>query len=90
MTIRANPKSKTYRNRKYLKFIRGKKCGMPWCGKDSEAHHVRKLRWGAGVSCKPHDYVTVPRCRDHHDAKYDDGAEMEIIDNLMEFIEGVK
>ena len=91
--ILSNPKSKTYRNQKYLKFMRGKKCGIPWCCKDGEPHHVRKLRWGAGVSQKPHDYVTISRCREiHHDPKFDDSGEqgsaaMEIIDNLMEFIE---
>lgn len=88
--IHSNPKSKTYRSRKYLKWLRGQKCGMDWCGQDGEPHHVRKIRWGAGVSQKPHDFVTVSRCRVHHDAKYDRGAEMEIIDSLMKYIEETK
>ena len=87
------PKPKTYDNEKYLKFIRGRPCGIPWCGNKSQAHHVRKIRWGAGVGQKPHDYVTISRCRElHHNPKFDDSGEqgsavMEIIDNLMEWIE---
>jgi len=83
----ACPKPKRYENPGYLKWIRGQTCGVEYCRNPGEPHHVRKLRWGAGVSQKPHDYVTVSRCREHHDAKFDGGSEMEIIENLIAYIE---
>ena len=87
----AYPKPKTHEDPKYLKWVRGQICGVYGCGKIGEPHHVRRHLWGAGTSKKPHDYVCVSRCREHHDPVYDhfsaNGmAELEIIDNLMRYI----
>ena len=78
------PKPKTYRSEKYLKFIRSKRC--PYCSQKAEPHHVRRLYWGAGTGKKPHDFVAVPRCRDHHGPDFEDDVEREIIDLLIEYI----
>ena len=59
--MKSYPKKKPYRNANYLDFIRDKACLL--CGYPvSSAHHVRRLRWGAGTSIKPHDYCTIPLC----------------------------
>ena len=88
------PKPDTYEDPKYLAFMRGQQCGVYGCGETGEPHHVRRQMWGAGTSKKPHDYVCVSRCREHHDPVYDDcGArgmvELEIIDNLMRYIRSI-
>ena len=85
MTIRPDPKKKTVRDPKYLAWIRKQPC--PYCARINgiEAHHVRRQRWGAGTSQKPHDYVAVPRCKTHHDPKYEYDVELEIIDLLIEY-----
>jgi len=85
------PKPITYRSKKYLAWMRGKACGVYECNKIGEPHHVRRQRWGAGMRKKPHDYVCISRCRDHHNPMYDDFGEsmmveIEIIDNLMKYI----
>ena len=59
------PKPVTYKNKDYLAYIRKQPCAI--CGSPAEPHHVRRERWGAGTGKKPHDYVTVPLCRYHHD-----------------------
>ena len=78
------PKRKPYRSKAYLAFIRKQPC--PYCLQDSEPHHVRRSKWGAGASQKPHDYITVPRCRNHHSPDYEENIELEIIDLLMRYI----
>lgn len=85
MTVRANPKPETYRNPKYLRWIRTLPCGI--CGKPAEPSHTRRSYWGAGTSQKPHDYVAVPRCRYCHVELFEDDVEREIINLLMAFIE---
>ena len=79
------PKPKTYDNEDYLIFIRGKPCRI--CLQRAEPHHVRRIYWGAGTSKKPHDYVSIPRCRRHHGPDFEDNVELEIISLLMEYIE---
>jgi hypothetical protein len=84
-------KPKTDKDPKYLAWIRKQKCGVYGCGRGGEPHHVRRQRWGAGTAKKPHDYVCVSRCREHHDPVYDNFSEVmmvehEIIDNLMRYI----
>ena len=76
------------KNAKYLKFIRSLPCsnGSHFCFDKAEAHHVRRSYWGAGTSTKPHDYVTVARCRTHHDPEYEVDVEQEIIGNLLTYI----
>ena len=89
------PKPKTYEDPKYLKWKRGQTCGVYGCDKVGEPHHVRHQVWGSGTSKKPHDYVCVSRCREHHNPVYDDFGingmvELEIIDNLMRYIKSIK
>ena len=77
---------KPYRDKKYLKFIRSLKCTICW--KLAEAHHIRRSCWGAGTSQKPHDFVAVARCREHHGPDYEDDIEFEIINNLLKYLCG--
>ena len=84
----ANPKHKTYKNAQYLAYIRTLPCFF--CGGIAEPHHVRRSYWGAGTGIKSHDYVSVPRCRTHHNTDTEDGVELEIIDNLMKYVESIK
>lgn len=90
MTVKAHPKHKTVRDPKYLKWVRTLMC--PYCVRfgffqdtKTEAHHVRRHKWGAGTSQKPHDLVAVPRCRVHHSAECENDVELEIIDLLIEY-----
>jgi len=56
------PKNKPKRNPKFLQFIRNQTCLM--CNNNmAEAHHVRRLKWMAGVGQRPHDYCTLPLCQ---------------------------
>ena len=81
-----DPKVKTLRDPKYLAWVRTQPCPYLWtCEGKVEAHHVRRHRWGAGVSQKPHDYVAVPRCHAHHHPDFEDDIELEIIDLLIEY-----
>jgi len=81
--VNPDPKPKTYEDPKYIAWI--KTLGCFYCGKPSEPHHIRRQVWGAGTGKKPHDYVAVPRCRDHHDPKYEDNVEVEIITLLIAY-----
>jgi len=84
----AIPKQITFRNAAYLNYIREKPCCV--CGGRAEAHHVRRQRWGSGTSKKPHDYVAIPLCPEHHDPeteKFLVKIEYEIIEYLMGYIE---
>ena len=54
-------KIKPKRNAEYLRFVRDHDCLM-CCDSRSSAHHVRRLRFGAGTGTKPHDYCTLPLC----------------------------
>jgi hypothetical protein len=85
--IRQMPKQKTKRDPKYLAWIRKQPCGYQgrFCKGKIEAHHVRRQRWGAGTSQKPHDYVAVPRCQYHHAPDCEMDVELEIIDLLIEY-----
>ena len=87
MTVKAHPKHKTVRDPKYLAWIRKQPCGCfdSLCFGNIEAHHVRRHRWGSGTSQKPHDLVTVPRCKYHHNAINEVDVEFEIIDLLIEY-----
>jgi len=82
----ADPKPKTFKNEKYLAFIRTKPCLI--CGQQAEPCHVRRLHYGAGTAKKPHDYVAVPGCRTHHEAVENlVNVDRIIINLLMEYIE---
>ena len=84
------PKLKPYRNSEYRKFVRSQGCLI--CGRPAEAHHVRRLYWSSGVGIKPHDYVTIPLCREHHspEIEADINFQITIIDLLMRYIESKK
>lgn len=88
----SNLKPKTYRNEKYLVWIRQKPCLIPGCFNRAEPHHVRRQYWGAGISKKPHDYVAVPLCREHHNPSIEDefNIYLVIISQLMEYIEKIR
>ena len=81
------PKTKPYRNQGYLNFIRAKPCLI--CSQKAEAHHVRRSYWQAGTSQKPHDYVSIPLCYEHHNPiiEHQTNCERAIIELLMEYIE---
>ena len=72
------PKLKPYRNARYKSYIR--KHGCVFCGGTAEAHHVRRLEWGAGVGIKPHDYACIPLCHVHHTP---DSEKCIDVDNLI-------
>ena len=79
-----------YRDKRYLQYIRDKGCVI--CGQPSIAHHIRRSYWGSGMGIKPHDYVTIPLCNNHHDPAVESDLLIErlIIDYLMEYIRGLK
>ena len=81
------PKLKPYRSPTYLKFVRSQGCLI--CGRQAEAHHVRRQYWGAGIAQKPSDYVCIPLCADHHNTDVERSLNVErvIIDLLMRYIE---
>lgn len=87
MLIKPHPKLKAYRSKKYLTFIRSKPCCI--CGGKAEAHHVRRLHFGSGISIKSHDFCTIPLCRGCHNPKSEKNLNVEriIINLMMEFIE---
>lgn len=80
------PKPETFKDRNYLQWIKGQPCLV--CGKPSEACHVRRYHWGAGISKKPHDYCVIQLCRDCHsyenERRY--GTDRQIIENLMRYL----
>ncbi len=79
-----------HRNAAYLKFVRSQPC--PLCGRKSQAHHVRRSYWGSGMAIKPHDYVTIPLCAEHHSARVERELEVErcIIELLMRYVESLR
>jgi len=84
----SDPKPKTYRNQKYLKFIRRKPCCLSgWTG--VEAHHVRRSYWGAGTGIKSHDYAAISLHPSFHDPKSEKQLQVEeiIISNLIQYIQ---
>ena len=83
-------KMKIYRSAKYLKFVRSHPCII--CGRSSQAHHVRRSYFGAGMGIRPSDYVAIPFCLECHkpENEKDLNVELIIINLLMEYIEGLK
>ena len=67
-----HPKPKTYRNPKYLDFIRKKPCLV--CAGESIAHHESgtKLSHGA-MGRKSNDLTAVPLCFECHQKRHDQG-----------------
>lgn len=76
-----------YRNADYLAWVRRQGCLI--CGQPAEAHHVRRLYWGAGTGIRSHDFCTLPLCREHHTPETEQriNVEREIIELLMRYIE---
>jgi len=62
--IKSYPKTKPYRNPKYLEFIRSKSDVLE--GGPAEPHHIKDSRYGFGMKLKSHDYCTIPVSRDSH------------------------
>ena len=61
------PKPKTYRNKKYLDFIRSKPCCL--CRRiPSVAHHESITGRGMGIKCS--DLETVPFCNSCHSDRH--------------------
>jgi len=52
------------KNKKYLKWVAEQPC--IYCGKESQAHHLRVYSLGAGAGKKAPDYFTLPVCYEHH------------------------
>ena len=81
-------KKKPYRDKEYLRWLDNGICKVCYCGTPTH-HHIRRHKWGAGLSQKPHDYVCVRRCDVYgcHDPKNDNlfGCETEIIENLTSY-----
>ena len=66
----------TYRSKKYLDYIKRKKCLA--CQKGiitTEPHHVSIPGSGRGVGKKGSDYHTIPLCRNHHRSYHYNGRE---------------
>lgn len=90
------PKPFTYRSEKYKAWIRTQGCcyrdssGIK-CNHPAEPHHVRKAEFNSGTSHKPHDYVCIPLCRDHHSPLKEKQIPvyLEIIEHLMKYIEEI-
>lgn len=58
-------KTKIYRNKKYLNFIRKHPCIIDVL--PAEAHHVTIDHNAKGIGIKTHDYDTIPLSRARHD-----------------------
>ncbi len=56
------PKPQTYRNKKYLDWIKTKPCVA--CGAPADDPHHMTV---AGTGVRGSDYFTLPCCRAHHD-----------------------
>ena len=54
-----------YRNKEYIKFIKGQKCAATLTDHEIVAHHVRLDKSG-GVGLKPSDYKTIPLTDKQH------------------------
>lgn len=68
------PKSKTPRDKKYLKYISQQECLLRHdnqCLGEVVPHHIGK----GGISIKCSDYETVPVCVFHHDWIHKQGKE---------------
>ena len=62
-----NPKPKTDRDKKYLGFIRTKRC--LFCNNKAEPHHESGLSNSGGMALKCSDYFAIQLCRFHHDER---------------------
>ena len=86
-------------NKKYLDYIRSQPCII--CDNLSEPQHIRRLayipkRYAGGVGFKPHDCLSLPMCRAHHEEcergykdfedKYHIDIRKQIITFLIEYI----
>jgi len=89
-------KKLTYRNKKYLEYIRSLTCcatGDDW---NVVAHHVR-IGQGGGMGLKPSDYRCIPLTADQHGALHQMGErtyynnfqvdpDVEMSDNLQSYL----
>jgi len=80
------PKPCTHRSKKYLAFIRTKRCLV--CNNDQTVPHHEKLGMG-GTAIKPPDANCVPlcvKCHDRHENENSQLWESENIDIKLEII----
>jgi hypothetical protein len=87
------PKPKTYRSKKYLEFIRTKRCIV--CGYDQTVPHHEPLGHG-GKGIKAPDSFTLPMCHLCHNYRHQQGfvfweennidPKLEIIKLLTEYL----
>jgi len=80
-------KIKPYRNPDYDNYIIDQIC-MNCHAYPVDPHHVRRLRWGAGIGIKPHSYVQLPLCRKCHKPETESlfDCEREIIRYMTKYI----
>lgn len=71
--IRKIPKqakrSSRWKSQKHRNFVRSHACVICDMAEAIEVAHVR-LGSGAGIAQKPHDYLTVSLCRNHHQEQH--------------------
>ena len=58
------PKPTTYKNAKYLAWIRQQPCAI--CGRPAEPHHIIGVGHLGGMGKKAPDTMCMPLCREHH------------------------
>ena len=67
-------KTKTYRSKMYLRFIRNQPClNCGFSGQPCQAHHEGLGKRGLGI--KPPDTQAVPLCRDCHVLRHQKGVD---------------
>ena len=89
-------KKKTYRNKRYLDFVRGLPCAVSGLKWGIHAHHWRKGQDG-GMGLKPSDTRCIPLAADLHGElhqigevsfkmKYHIEPELEMVDNMISYL----
>lgn len=84
-----------WRSQAHCTHVRGHACSIPGCkGMPIEVAHVR-LGSGTGAGQKPHDFLTVALCSDHHRQQHTIGeatfwqnyqrASGKTVDELIDF-----
>lgn len=65
-----NPKKKAVRDASHLDFIRGLPCLVCNAPPRSQACHIRRGSFTAGMGVKPDDHDTVPMCHECHNKQH--------------------
>lgn len=72
-------KSRCFKNKAYLNFIRQQDCIIEGHNQGVVAHHVRLNHWGMGI--KPSDYRTIPITQMQHQKLHNQGESSFFIAN---------